>query len=139
MRSKSGGHSGDEQGKDKRRVTRVEQQLQKTIAQYLISNFSSSLPGIVTISKVIMPADLKSAKVYISLIGDDSRRDEAIDTLQERAFEIQKFIGDQLRMRYCPKLKFFIDDTTDHVLKIDRILYDLEKEKQKKSSNEDSE
>lgn len=136
MKPRSGGKSGDDDKvNDKRRVARVEQELQRTIAQYLVGGFSDPLPGLVTIAKIIMPGDLRSAKVYVSVIGTDGDRKDAIETLNARAFEIQKYVGDQLRMRYCPKIKFLNDDTSEHVMKIDRILYDLEKEKLKNAAN----
>jgi len=111
---------------------RVEQEVQKTIAQFLISGFRHPLPGLVTVARVMMPGDLRTAKVYISVLGTDSDREEALETLQEKAFEVQNFIGRELKMRFCPKLTFFHDDTTDHVLKVERILQELELEKQKK-------
>lgn len=125
-----------------RRVSRVEQEIQKTVAQFLIAGFSSRLPGLVTVSRVLMPADLRSAKVYVSVLGSEEQRETALETLQERAFEVQDFIGKQLKMRYCPKLTFFHDDTTEHVLKIDRILHELEEKRQaeqKKSPSDDEE
>lgn len=112
-----------------RRISRVEQEIQKTVAQFLISGFRSPLPGLVTISRVIMPADLRAAKIYVSVLGSDEQREKALSTLQERAFEVQNFIGRELKMRYCPKLTFYIDDTTEHVLKIDRILHELEEKR----------
>jgi ribosome-binding factor A len=117
------------QGDGGRRIARAEQEIQKTIAQYLISGFSQRLGGLVTIAKVSMPADLRAAKVYVSVLGTDDERKNTIETLQKRSFEIQKFIGDHLRMRFCPKLTFFADDTTEHVLKVDRILHELEEQK----------
>ncbi len=117
---------------DGRRQMRVEQEVQKTIAQFLISGFRHPLPGLVTVARVMMPGDLRTAKVYISVLGTDSEREEALETLQEKAFEVQNFIGRELKMRFCPKLTFFHDDTTDHVLKVERILQELELEKQKK-------
>lgn len=117
---------------DGRRVNRVEQEIQKTVAQFLISGFRFPLPGLVTVSRVLMPADLRAAKVYISVLGTEEQRESAIETLNERAFEVQSYIGKELRMRYCPKLSFYADEATEHVLKIDRILYELEEEKKKK-------
>ena len=117
---------------DGRRVARVEQEIQKTVAQFLISGFRRQLPGLVTVSRVIMPADLRNAKVYISVLGSDADRKEALETLKERAFEVQNYIGKELRMRYCPKISFYLDEMTEHVLKIDRILHDLEEEKKKR-------
>ena len=116
---------------DGRRVARAEKEIQQVIAQYLISGIRVSLPGLVTVARVMMPGDLRSAKVYISVLSDDQTRDKTIELLQDHAAEIQRFIGDSLRMRFCPKLTFFKDHTTDQVLKIDRILHKLEEEKKK--------
>jgi len=121
------------QGDGGRRVARVEQEIQKTIAQFLISGFRYPLPGIVTVSRVIMPGDLRSAKVYVSVIGNDADRKKTLELLRDRSHDVQNFIGKELRMRFCPKVTFYQDDTTEHVLKIDRILHDLEQEKRAKN------
>lgn len=111
---------------DGRRVQRVEQEIQRSVAQFLISGFRFPLPGLVTVSRVLMPGDLKTAKVYVSVFGSEEDREKAVETLQERAFEVQNHIGKELKMRFCPKLKFYADEATEHVLKIDRILHDLD-------------
>lgn len=110
---------------DGRRIARVEKEVQIQVAQYLQAGFSDPLPGLVTVSHVKMPADLRTAKVYISVLGADDQKDEIIDTLQDRAFEVQDFIGRKLKMRYCPKLTFYLDHTTDQVLKIEKILHEI--------------
>lgn len=126
---------------DGRRVARVEREIQATIAQFLIRGFKTPLPGLVTVASVKMPADLRAAKVYVSVLGSDEQKSETIELLQERAFEIQKYIGAELKMRYCPKLTFFPDHTTEEVLKVERILHELEEERKAKgeSSNETDE
>jgi ribosome-binding factor A len=120
---------------DGRRVARVEKEVQMQIAQYLLSGFSDPLPGLVTVAQVKMPADLRSAKVYISVLGEESDSKEALKTLQSRAFEIQDFVGSKLKMRYCPKLTFLKDHATEQVLKIEKILSDISSEN--KNSSED--
>jgi ribosome-binding factor A len=112
-------------GQDGRRIARVEQEIQKVIAQYLIQGFRLPIPGIISVARVMMPADLRSAKIYVSHLGEAKDRAQVVELLQERAFEIQEHIGHELRMRYCPKLTFFLDDTTERILEIDRILHDL--------------
>ncbi|MDG0817471.1 30S ribosome-binding factor RbfA [Bdellovibrio svalbardensis] len=115
---------------DGRRVARVEREIQATIAQFLIRGFKSPLPGLVTVASVKMPADLRAAKVYVSVLGSAEQEAEALELLQERAFEIQNFIGKELKMRYCPKLSFYPDHQTTEVLKVERILHELELERQ---------
>ncbi|WP_295903887.1 30S ribosome-binding factor RbfA [uncultured Bdellovibrio sp.] len=123
---------------DGRRVARVEREIQATIAQFLIRGFKTPLPGLVTVSQVKMPADLRAAKVYISVLGSDAQQEEALELLQERAFEIQNFIGKELKMRYCPKLTFYPDHTTEQVLKVERILHELEEERKSAGKTEES-
>ena len=125
-----------------RRISRVEQEVQKAVAQFLISGFRLPLPGLVTISRVVMPADLRTAKVYVSILGSNVEDGpKAIEILQSRAFEVQDFIGKELRMRFCPKLTFYVDETTQHVMKIDRILHEIQQQKdaQNKTNKESEE
>lgn len=114
---------------DGRRVARVEKEVQIQIAQYLRSGFSDPLPGLVTVANVKMPADLRTAKVYISVLGEEGDSEEVLQTLQDRAFEVQDYIGGKLKMRYCPKLTFLKDHTTEQVLKIEKILSDISQNK----------
>ncbi len=117
---------------DGRRVVRVEKEVQAAIAQFLIRGFKAPLPGLVTVASVKMPADLRTAKVYISVLGAESEQEQAIEVLQERAFEVQNFIGKELKMRYCPKLVFYPDHATEQVLKVEKILANLESERRQK-------
>lgn len=124
---------------DGRRVARVEKEIQATIAQFLIRGFKTPLPGLVTVAAVRMPSDLRAAKVYISVLGAESETDKAVDLLQERAFEIQNYIGKELKMRYCPKLTFLADHATEEVLKVEKILHGLELERQALGKGSDTE
>lgn len=122
---------------DGRRVARVEQEVQKAVAQFLVSGLKVRLPGLVTVASVRMPADLRAAKVYISVLGTDEEREKVLQLLQSQAYQIQNFIGQELRMRYCPRLTFFQDTTTEHVLKVDRILMELEQQKKSSETPQD--
>jgi len=113
---------------DGRRVARVEREVQTTIAQFLVRGFKSALPGLVTVSQVKMPGDLRTAKVYVSVLGSDEEQKTALKTLQDRAFEIQNYIGNELKMRFCPKLTFYPDHQTAEVLKVEKILAEIQKD-----------
>ena len=128
---------------DGRRIARVEKEVQAIIAQFLISGFKTRLPGLVTVASVRMPADLRTAKVYVSVLGSDKDQEEALEILQENARDIQDYLGKTFKARYCPKLTFYPDHTTEQVLKIEKILADLDHERKaqgpEKSEPEDEE
>lgn len=112
------------------RVARVEREVQSLISRFLAGTYKGELPGIVTVAMVKMPADLKTARVYISFFNaSDKEEKEGVLLLQRRAPEIQSFINDELGLRYCPRLTFLRDETTEKVLQIDRILQDLDSQK----------
>lgn len=112
---------------DGRRVPRVEREVQQCIAQYLLRGYRGRLPGLVTVSRVLMPADLRTARVYVSVLSDNpEHQDEVLELLQDATADIQYHLGRELKMRYCPKIKFFADETTEKVLKIESILKEIE-------------
>lgn len=124
-------------GGDHRRVARVEKEIQVTVAKYLISGFSRKLPGLVTVANVKMPADLRTAKVYVSVLGSDEDKETVVEILNERAFEVQNYIGKELKMRYCPKVTFFEDHATEQVLKVEKILQEIQSGKKTNTETEE--
>lgn len=112
------------------RVERCEHEVRSQIATFLINGFKHQMPGLVTVSRVLMPSDLRSAKVYVSVLGDDSAKKECIELLQKYAFEVQNFLAKNVRARYCPKLTFFIDDRTEQILAIEKALTKINAEKE---------
>ena len=135
--------SNESQKSDGRRVSRVEKEIQSVVSSYIIQNLQSELPGLVTIGRVIVPADLRAAKVYVSMLNvlDEQMAGPAIDKmnelkkikktiqiLQSWAPDIQAAIDQKLKMKYLPKITFFEDESTEKILKIEKILSDMKSE-----------
>lgn len=106
-------------------MARVEREVQETIAKFLSGRSSLSSGALLTVAKVMMPGDLRSAKVYVSVLlpSEDRRKpQEVIDRIQDHAAEIQDYLSHDLQLRFCPKLKFFLDETTEKILHIEKII-----------------
>jgi ribosome-binding factor A len=113
---------------DGRRVARVEREVQETLAKFLSGRTTLSAGTLLTVSKVMMSGDLRSAKVYISVLApaeNSPRPQDVIDSLQKHAFEMQDDLSHSLKLRFCPKLKFFLDETTEKILQIEKIIDNL--------------
>ncbi len=110
---------------DGRRVTRFEKQVQEIVAQYFIRGFKVPINALITVSRVIMPADLRSAKVYLSIFGEDLDKSKVLEDVQSKAYEFQSHLGGEMKSRYCPKLTFYLDESTEKVLQVEKILEDL--------------
>lgn len=112
---------------DGRRVVKFEKQVQEIIAEYFLKGIKLQVPGLITVSRVVMPKDLRSAKVFVSIYGEEVNKNDVIESIQARAFEIQKHLGVSLKSRYCPKLKFMLDESLEKTLKVEKILDELSK------------
>ena len=113
------------EGSDERRTKRVEREVREVVARYLLGGFRGELKGLVSVSRVGMAGDLRSGRVFISVMGEPGDAEESLESLREFAHDIQKEVDRQLKMKFCPKLSFFLDDSMEHVLKVEKILRDI--------------
>lgn len=101
---------------ESRRVQRVEKGLREIIGTYLVRNFSSQM---LSVGNIIVSKDLRTAKVFISRIGQEALTDDQVDEIQDRAVDIQREIASQLHMKYCPRLTFMNDKGVASARKLD--------------------
>ncbi|MBC7464950.1 MAG: 30S ribosome-binding factor RbfA [Bdellovibrio sp.] len=125
-------------GDNNRRKERVEREVQQIISSYLIQNLQTELNGLVTVSRVQMPLDFRTAKVYTTFFSQDGENPKYIDELKRWAPDIQREIDNKLKMRYCPKLTFLEDESTEDILKIERIIAEISKKNASSATGSDS-
>jgi len=75
-----------------------------------------------TVTKVIVSPDLKNAKIYLSVIGDQMIREKTFLALERAKSFIRTALGHRGNFRYTPELRFFYDDTMDYVYSIERLI-----------------
>ena len=110
---------------DSRRMQRVEKELRAIIGTYILTRFDELPHKMITVNHVICSKDLKHAKVFVGTIGDNPV-EPILEALEYGAAEIQRYIGRELPMRYCPKLQFLADNTTEQILHIENVLRNME-------------
>ena len=79
--------------------------------------------GLVSISTIKLTPDLLEARVYLSFFKvKDSK--EALKKIEDRSWEIKKELALRLKqqLRRIPDIKYFVDDTLDHVFKMEELL-----------------
>ena len=112
-------------GDDKRRIKRVEREVREVVARYLLTGFRGELSGLVSVSRVTMAGDLRAGRVFISVMGEPGDAEASLAEIKEFVHEIQTEVDKQLKMKFCPKLSFFLDESMEHVLKVEKILRDI--------------
>jgi len=86
--------------------------------------------GLVSISSVKITPDLLEARVYLSFF-QVADAEQALKKIQEKAGEIKRELGNRVRqqLRRIPEVKYFRDDTLDHVFRMEEIFKKISGEK----------
>jgi ribosome-binding factor A len=78
--------------------------------------------GFVTVTDVKTSADLRHARVYVSVLGSEEERDQTMAGLRSAHGVLQRRVAAELRLKRTPTLEFSYDDTTDRAMRLGRIL-----------------
>ncbi len=110
---------------DPYKLQRQNAALQRVLADLLATEVKDPRVGFVTVSGVKLSRDQTVAQVFVSALGgEEARRDSMAGLKKARGF-LQGRLGDVLRLRATPDLRFVYDDSLDRGLGVDTILRDL--------------
>ena len=111
---------------DRRRVERVNGLLRQEISNLVASQVNDPrLNGIITITQVRTAPDLRNARVYVSVMGRESVRQEALAGIQSSASYLRRELRNRVSLRYIPFLRFVLDDAMIEADRLMRIIDDL--------------
>ncbi len=110
------------------RIQKVEKELHQCIGQAVSEILFIEQGTLVTVVEVDVAADLRSAKVFISVFPDD-RFVEVLEELNAIRADVQKLISKKIRMKFLPKLSWHKDKSVDEIDRIGKILAESKKQK----------
>lgn len=86
--------------------------------------------GMVSILKVMITPDLLEARVYLSFFQVKDQQG-LLHKIKERTWEWRKLLGQRVKnqLRRVPELTFYVDDTVDHIFKMDQIFKQISEER----------
>ena len=109
------------------RIQRVRELLKREIGEAVRREFHVSEAGLITVNDVDVAGDLRSATVFISILGNPDQQKRGFQLLNEHRVRIQGFIGKAVVLKYTPKLKFAFDDSIVRGNRVLQIIEELEK------------
>jgi ribosome-binding factor A len=107
------------------RTERVAEAVKHEISALLQREIDTSGYGLLTVTDVIMTADLRLAKVYVSHFRSEKTHEEVLAFLDEHLRTIRMAVGRAVRLKFTPELRFYIDETLERVERIEQILADI--------------
>ena len=107
------------------RPARVADALQQELSQILRHELKDPRLRMVTISRVEVSRDLAHARVWVSVLGEESERREAVEALHGAAGFVRQKLAPTLRLRSLPQLRFVLDRGAEYSQRISDLLEDL--------------
>ncbi|MCD6117407.1 30S ribosome-binding factor RbfA [bacterium] len=107
------------------RQKRVSGMIQLEISEILRTKMKDPRLGFVTVTQVALSADLRNARVYVSILGSDEERAASMHILEGATSFIQSELGTRIRLRYLPMIKFFLDTSLDYMEHINEIFNEI--------------
>jgi ribosome-binding factor A len=108
-------------------MRRVDEAMREVVAA-TVSELADPRLGFVTVTGVETSSDLRTAKVYVSVLGDSTERDDTLEALRSSHGVIQSRIAAETRMKRTPTLTFHYDDTIEKGVRISRLLEETDDE-----------
>ena len=105
-----------------RRGERVNHTIQRALGVLIEGLNDPRLSPVISVTAVEVNRDLSVAKVYVSVLGTDMERSDAIDGLRSAANRLRMEVSNRIVIRTMPKLSFFSDDTLKTGADIDQLI-----------------
>jgi ribosome-binding factor A len=103
-------------------MRRVNEAVREVLSGHITEDLKDPRIGFVTVTGVETSPDLRHARVFVSVLGTDAEKEEALEGLQSSAGYLQAKVGEELRMKRTPTLEFRYDDSIDRGMRISELL-----------------
>ena len=90
--------------------------------------------GLVTLTRVKVSPDLQVARIYYTQMGDEKEQKQTAKALERASPFLRRQLGARLTLRRVPELHFHFDKSVGHQDRIERVLLELEAERQERAA-----
>ena len=109
------------------RMRRVDEAMRQVLGDALAQDLKDPRVGFVTVTDVKTSPDLRHARVYVSVLGDEPAQQATLDGLRSAHGFLQARIAGELRLKRTPELTFELDHTAERAARLEEILHDEER------------
>jgi len=118
------------------RTVRVNELLQREISDILRKRYQSEAVAI-TITEIRVSPDLRDARVFVSVVGDEETTEQKLKWLRSKAAEIREQVGRRIVLKYLPKFEYVRDESAIRGSRILQALDEIEHPEEKKPKEQE--
>ena len=108
-----------------RRVLKVAEAIREVVGMAILTELQDPRIRDVTVTYVEVSADLRYAKVHVSVMGSEAKQNLSLRGLQNAAGFLQQKVARRIETRYTPRLTFLLDKGVKHSIEVSRLLSEL--------------
>lgn len=114
------------------RIERINAEMKKQLAPIIMNELKDPrIKGLISIIKVDVDEDLKTMKVYLSILGAQGEEKEVLKGINSAKGYIKNCLKKKVDLRTLPDPTFILDDSIEYGIKISRIIEDIHKNENK--------
>ncbi|MGI8713746.1 MAG: 30S ribosome-binding factor RbfA [Solirubrobacteraceae bacterium] len=103
-------------------MRRVNEAMRAVLSEAIATDLKDPRVGFVTVTGVKTSPDLRHARVYVSVLGDEPTREATMGGLRSAHGFLQWRLASELKLKHTPALTFGYDESVDHGMRITEIL-----------------
>lgn len=112
------------------RTNRISEEMKKEISGIIQNELKDPrLPQMISVISADVTKDLRYAKVYISVLGSEEDKKNALHGLKSAAGFIRREIGHRMQLRYAPEILFELDNSIERGVYMSKLINDTMKDK----------
>ena len=108
-----------------RRVLKAAQAIREVVSMAILTEIKDPRVKDVTVTFVEVSADIRNAKVHVSVMGDDKKKELCLRGLKHAAGYLQKKVGNRIDTRYTPRVQFVLDKGVENSMLVTKILEEV--------------
>jgi ribosome-binding factor A len=104
------------------RLARIDHELQRILGTLISQELKDPRLGFVTVTRVEVGDDLRTCKVFVSVIGDRHQARQSLEALRSAARFLRGELGHRIDLRHTPELSFVEDRSTERAIALAKTL-----------------
>jgi len=109
------------------RHERVRELLKRAIGEAIRREFNVSDVGLITVNDIDVGGDLRTAVVFITILGNPTQQKHGLQVLEQNRIHLQSLVAKSVILKYTPTLRFIVDDSIVRGNRVLQILDELDK------------
>jgi len=119
------------------RILRLCELIRRELGRIIDQEVNDPRIGMITVTGVELSEDLRYAKAFVSVLGDDAQKERSMRLLTHAGRFIRTKLADSITLRLVPRIRFVLDESAENYLRINEVLQQIHEEDEERERERD--